>query len=176
LYDTKNKSFIVSVGTDRYEKSIFKNKKNIILPPPRSTSRIRRREEAALGLVVAEVGKEGVGGCRSASWSPRWRRRASVGAARGRGHRGGEGGRRWAPLILVVVEVGKEGIGGSRSSSWSPRWGRRASVGRRRPPLPRHAAAYRLRLTKPSDRHAAAYRADCRLAKTREKERRERTE
>jgi hypothetical protein len=42
-------------------------------------------------------------------------------------------------------------------------------VGRRRPPPPRHAAAYRLRLAKPSDRHAAAYRADCRLAKTREK-------
>jgi hypothetical protein len=27
LYDTKNKPFIVSVGTERYEKSFFKNKK-----------------------------------------------------------------------------------------------------------------------------------------------------
>jgi hypothetical protein len=43
----------------------LKIKKNIVLPPSRSTSRIRRREEAALVLVVAEVGKEGVGGRRS---------------------------------------------------------------------------------------------------------------
>jgi hypothetical protein len=40
-----------------------------------------------------------------------------VGAARPRGRRGGEGGRRWAPLILVIAEVGKEGVGGHRSSS-----------------------------------------------------------
>jgi hypothetical protein len=79
--------------------------------------------------VVAEVGKEGVGGSRSSSWSLRWGRRASVGAARPHGHRGGEGGCRWEPLVLVVVEVGNEGVGGSRSSSWSPKWGRRASVG-----------------------------------------------
>jgi hypothetical protein len=71
---------------------------------------------APLGLVVAEVGKEGVGGRRSWSWSPRW-----------------EGGCRWAPLILVVAEVGKEGVSGSRSSSWLPRWGRRVSVGAARP-------------------------------------------
>jgi hypothetical protein len=56
-----------------------------------------------------------------------------VGAAHPRGRRGGEGGRRWEPLVLVVAEVGKEGVGGSRSSSWSPRWGRRASVGAARP-------------------------------------------
>jgi hypothetical protein len=72
----------------------------------------------------------------------------SVGAARPRGHRGGEGGRRWEPLVLVVAEVGKEGIGG--------------------PPLTASASPCH-RLAKPSDRHAAAYRADCRLAKTREK-------
>jgi hypothetical protein len=47
-----------------------KIKKNIVLPPPRSALRIRRREEAALGLVVAKVGKEGVGGRRSASVTP----------------------------------------------------------------------------------------------------------
>jgi hypothetical protein len=122
-----------------------------------------------LVVVVAEVGKESVGGRRSSSWSPKWGRRALVGAAHPRGRRGGEGECRWEPLVLVVTEVGKEGVGGSRSSSWSPRWGRRASVGRRRPPLPHHAAAYRLRLAKPIDRHASAYRADCRLAKTREK-------
>jgi hypothetical protein len=96
-------------------------------------AQIRQREEAALGLVVAEVGKEGVGGRRSWSWSPKWGRRASVGAAHPRGHRGGEGGHRWEPLVLVVAEVGKEGAGGSHSSSWSPRWGRRASVGAARP-------------------------------------------
>jgi hypothetical protein len=56
-----------------------------------------------------------------------------VGAAHPRGHRGGEGGRQWEPLVLVVAEVGKEGVGGSHSSSWSPRWGRRASVGAARP-------------------------------------------
>jgi hypothetical protein len=55
-------------------------------------AQIRRREEAALGLVVAEVGKKGVGGRRSASWLPRWGRRASVGVARGCGRQGGEGG------------------------------------------------------------------------------------
>jgi hypothetical protein len=138
-------------------------------------------------------GEEGVGGSRSSSWSPRWGRRVSVGAAHPRGRRGGEGGRRWAPLVVVVTEVGKEGVGGRPSWSWLPRWGRRASVGaargrprlrqgrscapptasaspcHRRPPPPRHAAAYHLCLAKPSDRHAAAYRADCRLAKTREK-------
>jgi hypothetical protein len=37
----------------------------------------------SLVLVVAEVGKEGVGGSRSSSWSPRWGRRASVGEERG---------------------------------------------------------------------------------------------
>jgi hypothetical protein len=36
-------------------------------------------------VVVVEVGKEGVGGRHSSSWSPRWGRRASVGAARPRG-------------------------------------------------------------------------------------------
>jgi hypothetical protein len=119
-------------------------------------AQIRQREEVALGLVVTEVGKEGVGGRRLASWSPRWGRRASVGAARGRGHRGGEGGCRWAPLILVVAEVGKEGVGGSRSPSWSPRWGRRASVGAAHPRGRRGgeggrrwAAADRLRLAMP---------------------------
>jgi hypothetical protein len=151
------------------------------------------RRWAPLILVVAEVGKEGVGGSRSSSWSLRWGRRASVGAARPHGRRGGEGGHWWAPLVVVVTEVGKEGVGGRPSWSWSLRWGRRASVGaarghprrrrgrscapptvsaspcRRRPPPPLHATAYRLRLAKPSDRHAAAYRADCRLAKTREK-------
>jgi hypothetical protein len=86
-----------------------------------------------LGFVVAEVGKEGVGGRRSASWSPRWGRRASVSTAHPRGRRGGEGGRRWMPLILLVTELGKEGVSGSRSSSWSPRWGRRASVGAAHP-------------------------------------------
>jgi hypothetical protein len=132
----------------------------------------------ALGLVVAEVRKEGVSGRRSWSWSPRWGRRASVGAARPRGHRGGEGGCRWAPLVVVVAEVGKEDVGGR--PSWSPRWGRRASVGaprgrghqggeggrrwvplmvilvtvraevaRRLPPPPHHAAANRLRLAMP---------------------------
>jgi hypothetical protein len=40
-----------------------------------------------------------------------------VGATRPRGRRGGEGGRRWAPLILVIAEVGKEGVDGHRSSS-----------------------------------------------------------
>jgi hypothetical protein len=93
-------------------------------------AQIRRREEAALSLVVAEVGKEGVGGRRSASWSLKWGRRASVGAPRGRGHRGGEGGRRWVPLVVILVAVGAE-------------------VARRLPPPPRHAAADRLRLTMP---------------------------
>ncbi len=50
-------------------------------------AQIQQREEVALGLMVTEVGKEGVGGRRLASWSPRWGRRASVGAARGRPHR-----------------------------------------------------------------------------------------
>jgi hypothetical protein len=87
LYDIKNKPFIISVGTDRYEKLIFKNKKKhhsaaaqISVEDPAegggSRAQIRRREEAALGLMVAEVGKEGVGGRRSWSWSPRWGRRA----------------------------------------------------------------------------------------------------
>jgi hypothetical protein len=84
---------------------------------------------APLVLVVAEVGKERVGGSCSSSWSPRWGRRASMGAARPRGHRGGEGGSRWVPLVVVVAKVGKEGIGGRPSWSWSPRWGRRVSVG-----------------------------------------------
>jgi hypothetical protein len=84
---------------------------------------------APLGLVVTEVGKEGIGGHCSWSWSPRWGRRALVGAARPRGRRGAEGGCWWEPLVLVVAEVGKEDVDGSRSSSWSPRWGRRASVG-----------------------------------------------
>jgi hypothetical protein len=67
---------------------------------------------APLILMVTEVGKEGVGGSRSSSWSLRWGRRVSVGAARPHGRRGREGGRRWEPLILVVAEVGKEGVGG----------------------------------------------------------------
>jgi hypothetical protein len=114
----------------RLERTDTKNqfsKKNIVLPPPRSASRIRQREEA----VVPRSGRERRR--RSASWSPRWGRRASVGIARGRGHQSGEGGRRWAPLILVVTEVGKEGVGGSHSSSWSLRWGRRVPVGATRP-------------------------------------------
>jgi hypothetical protein len=84
----------------------------------------------ALGLVVAEVGKEGIGGRRSALWSPRWGRRASVGTPRGRGRRGEEGGRRWVPLVVVLIAVGAE-------------------VARRLPPPPRHAVADRLRLTMP---------------------------
>jgi hypothetical protein len=96
------------------------------------------RRWAPLVVVVAEVGKEGVGGRRSWSWSPRWGRRASVGAAHPRGRRGGEGGRRWAPLVVVVTEVGKEGVGGCPSWSWSPRWGRRASVGAARGRPHRH--------------------------------------
>jgi hypothetical protein len=58
-----------------------------------------------------------------------------VGAARPRGHRGGEGGRRWAPLVVVVAEVGKEGVGGCHSWSSSS------------PSGPKLRAAYRLRLT-----------------------------
>jgi hypothetical protein len=67
---------------DRYEKSIFENKKKhrstaaqIRVEDPAEggggRAQIRRRVEAALGLAVAEVGKEGVGGRRSASWSTR---------------------------------------------------------------------------------------------------------
>jgi hypothetical protein len=116
----------------RLEQTNMKNqfskiKRNIVLPPPRSASRIRRRDEAA-------APRSGGGRRRrSASWSPRWGRRASVGAARPCGHRGGEGGRQWEPLVVVVTEVGKEGVGGRRSSSWLPRWGRWASVGATRP-------------------------------------------
>jgi hypothetical protein len=105
-------TFMISVrGTDtictiqkinhllyRLERTDTKNQflkiKNIILPPPRSASRIRRREEAA-----APRSSGGRRRC-SASWSPRWGRRASVGTTR-----------------LVVTEVGKEGVGGCRS--WS---------------------------------------------------------
>jgi hypothetical protein len=95
------------------------------------------RRWAPLILVVAEVGKEGVGGCRSSSWSPRWGRRASVGAAHPRGRRGGEGGRRWAPFVVVVTEVGKEGVGGCHSWSSSS------------PSGPKLRAAYRLCLAMP---------------------------
>jgi hypothetical protein len=59
-----------------------------------------------------------------------------VGAPRGRGRRGGEGGRWWVPLVVVLIAIGAE-------------------VARRLPP--RHAAD-RLRLAKPSDHHATAYR------------------
>jgi hypothetical protein len=55
-----------------------------------------------------------------------------VGAARGRGRRGGEGGCRWAPLILVVVEVRKEGVGGPPPTA-------SASPCRRLPPPPHQA-------------------------------------
>jgi hypothetical protein len=64
------------------------------------------------------------------------------------------------PLVVVLVAIGAD-VAHHLAASASPC--------RRRPPPPRHAATYRLRLTKPSDRHAAAYRTDCRLAKTREK-------
>jgi hypothetical protein len=103
-------------------------------PDPRRGSGGGRRQ---LVLVVAEVGKEGVGGSRSSSWSSRWGRRASVGAPRGRGPRGGEGGHRWAPLVVVVAEVGKEGVGGCRS------WLSSLSSG------PKLRAAYRLHLAMP---------------------------
>jgi hypothetical protein len=45
LHNTKNNSFIVSVGTYGYEKSIFE--KTPFHRHPRSASRIRRKEEAA---------------------------------------------------------------------------------------------------------------------------------
>jgi hypothetical protein len=90
------------------------------------------RRWAPLILVVAEVGKEGIGGSRLSSWSPRWGRRVSVGAAHPRGHRGGEGGCRWEPLILMVAEVGKEGVGGPPPTT-------SASPCRRLPPPPRQA-------------------------------------
>jgi hypothetical protein len=105
-------------------------------------AQIRRREEVALGLVVTEVGKEGVGGRCSASWSPRWGRRASVGAPRGCGHRGGEGGRRWVPLVVILIAVGAE-------------------VARHLLPPPRHAAADLLRLAMPPPPPCQAQRPPC---------------
>jgi hypothetical protein len=45
LYDTKNKPFIVSVGTDQYEKSIFKNKKK----HRSATAQIRVKDPAERG-------------------------------------------------------------------------------------------------------------------------------
>jgi hypothetical protein len=123
-------------------------------------------------------------------WSPRWGRRASVGAAHPRGRRGGEGGHRWAPLVVVVTEVGKEGVGGRPLWSWSPRWGRRVSVGaargrprrrRGRSCAPPTASASPCRHRPPPPRQAQ--RPPCRRLPRRlsphqnqRKERRERTE
>jgi hypothetical protein len=105
------------------------------------------------------------------------------GGARPRGRRGGEGGRRWAPLVVVVAEVGKEGVGGCRSWSSSS------------PSGPKLRAAYRLRLAMPPPTASAspchrlpppprqAQRPPCRRLPRRlssrqnqRKERRERTE
>jgi hypothetical protein len=65
----KNNLFIISFGTDRYEKTIFENKKTLFCRRPRSVSRIRRREEAA------------------APRSGRGRRRPRLDPAEGGGHR-----------------------------------------------------------------------------------------
>jgi hypothetical protein len=73
------------------------------------------RRWALLGLVVTEVGKEGVGGRPSWLWSPRWGRRALVGAARGHPYH------RWGQSCTPPTAS--------------------ASPCRRRPPPPRHATA-----------------------------------